>query len=100
MNGQIKTNKSVFTLPNMLNLGAAEELRENFIQQLVVGTDINIDASNVDTITTPCLQVLISAGRSFEEVGNKVSIQNPTVAVVAAFEDLGLIEYFEKWSMK
>lgn len=95
-----KTTDNTFILPNVLSLGAAEQLRESFVQRLVVGSDIIVDASNVDAITTPCLQVIISAGNTFEEAGCNLSIGNPSPAFTNAFNDLGFSELFEKWSVK
>ncbi len=89
---------AVITLPSVLNLGVAEELREKFMQTLVVDSDITLDASDVSTLTTPCLQVLVSAGRTVEEGGNSFSINNPSDAVKEAFDDLGLTDIFSKWS--
>ncbi len=89
-----------FALPNILSLGTAEDLREKFLQNLVVGSDIKVDAGNVDAITTPCLQVIISANNSFEEAGCHLSIENPSDAFIAAFNDLGFGEFIEKWSIK
>ncbi len=87
-------------LPSILSLGAAEELRENLVQRLVVGEDLIIDASNVDAITTPCLQVIISAGNTIEADGNNLAIQNPSHAFENAFNDLGLSHIFNNWSAK
>jgi len=98
MEHQKSTPVTQITLPGVLNLGIAEDLREKFIESLIVGNDITLDASNVETITTPCLQVLISAGQSIENAGNTLSIQNSSKAFIAALEDLGLNDIFDKWS--
>ena len=100
MGPQISTSDTLIALPGVLNLGTAEELREKFMQCLVVGTDITLDASDVETITTPCLQVLISAGRTLESGGNILSIKNSSKAFTAALCDLGLTDIFDKWSKR
>lgn len=89
-----------FALPNILSLGTAEELREKFLQNLVMGSDIQVNAQNVDAITTPCLQVIIAAGNSFEEAGCQLSIENPSDVFVTAFNDLGFGDLIEKWRIK
>ncbi|MBL4908100.1 MAG: STAS domain-containing protein [Sneathiella sp.] len=91
---------SKFTLPTILSLSAAEELREKFLERLVVGSDLKVDASEVNAITTPCLQVIISAGNSFEESGFRLSIENPSHPVIDAFNDLGFSDLINKWSSK
>lgn len=100
MNSKNTSTEEKFILPDVLSLGAAELLRENFVQRLVVGSDLTIDASQVDAITTPCMQVIISAGNSFEEAGCQVTIEDPSPAFIQAFSDLGFNDFFEKWSVK
>ncbi|MBE7637709.1 STAS domain-containing protein [Sneathiella sp. P13V-1] len=85
-------------LPEILNLGVAEELREQFVGTIVPHDDLTIDAGKVETITTPCLQVLIAAGLFVENDGGSVRITNPTEPFTLAFLDLGLNDIFEKWS--
>ncbi|MCG8493962.1 MAG: STAS domain-containing protein [Sneathiellales bacterium] len=85
-------------LPAVLNLGVAEDLREKLMQTLVVESDLVLDASEVTNLTTPCLQVLISAGRTVEENGNSFSLMNASEPVKDAFADLGLMDIFNTWS--
>ncbi|MEH6476535.1 MAG: STAS domain-containing protein [Sneathiella sp.] len=92
-----ETSGAMVPLPHILNLSVAEELREKFLQHLPLGTDLELDASQVETITTPCIQVIVAAGISIEDVGNKLTIHNPSTAFSDAFSDLGLTEYFDNW---
>ncbi len=92
------TPENTVPLPNILNLSIAEDLRETFVQQMIADTDLVLDASAVDTITTPCMQVIVAAGKSLEENGNALSILNSSPAFAAAIDDLGLTDLFDKWS--
>ena len=85
-------------LPVILNLGVAEELREEFLSAIVPQSNLNIDAGKVETITTPCLQVLIAAGQFVEQDGGTVRISNPSTPFTQSFQDLGLNDIFDKWS--
>ncbi|OUR76548.1 hypothetical protein A9Q83_14085 [Alphaproteobacteria bacterium 46_93_T64] len=93
------TAGTIVSLPNILNLSVAEELKEKFLQQIPVKGDLELDADHVETITTPCIQVIISAGLSVEDSGNKLAIHNPSQAFSDAFRDLGLIDLLEKWKV-
>lgn len=93
-------NEDMFELPNILNLSVAEDLREIFIESVSTDSDLLINAENVETITTPCMQVLIAAGRTLEEKDHKLQIHSPSPAFIAAFNDLGFNEFIEKWSIK
>jgi chemotaxis protein CheX len=91
------TNATI-SLPGILNLGMAESLREEFIQCLAANSEIIIDAQKVDNITTPCLQIIIAAGRSMEESESCLILKNPSTAFTDAFRDLGLTNFIEEWS--
>ena len=95
-----ETSDTQVSLPPILNLSVAEELREKFLQHIPLGSDLELDASQVETITTPCVQVIVAAGISIEDVGNKLAIHNPSTAFSDAFSDLGLNEYFAKWRIQ
>lgn len=92
------TTENIVPLPNILNLSISEDLRETFVQHLTAEPNLVLDASAVDTITTPCMQVIVAAGKSLEESGNALSILNSSPAFTAAIDDLGLTDLFDKWS--
>lgn len=98
MSSQVQKEGKTISLPSVLNLGVAESLREQFVEQSIQETSIVIDASEVETITTPCIQVLLAADRAMEEAGGSLTLKLSSPAFQAAFQDLGLNVIFEKWS--
>ena len=52
--------------------------------------EINIDAGRVDRISTPCVQVILSAVRSAGDHQVPAHMTDTSDAVQAAFSDLGL----------
>ena len=77
-------NDTLLKLPEVLDLTAAEGFLESMRRQ--ANGALCLDASEVRTITLPCVQIVLAAARSREST----SIQNPSVAFVSAFEDLGI----------
>ena len=73
-------------LPAVLDLAAAESLRDLLLQRIGDRSPLHVDASGVDTLTLPCVQVLLAAGQ--HRAG--ISIENPSMAFISAFADLGL----------
>lgn len=73
-------------LPEVLDLAAAEGFLELMRQRLQSGRPECIDASNVETLTLPCIQIIMAAARGYD----RISIKNPSNAFVSAFEDLGI----------
>jgi two-component system chemotaxis response regulator CheY len=72
-------------LPTVLDLAAAERFLDTMCRQMPAQAQMHIDASDVETLTLPCVQILLAAMQ-----GGQVSIENPSSAFVSAFEDLGL----------
>lgn len=90
-----------------LKLAASMDIRaaEPLLQSLkeVIGMDaqpIVIDASAVDRLSTPCVQVLISGLQQMEASGIPFTIKSPTDSFVTAFDDLGLFSYLMKWPVQ
>jgi two-component system chemotaxis response regulator CheY len=74
------------TLPAILDLGAAEDFLASMRQRLQDGGPLAIDASDSETLTYPCIQILLAAMNTYDGV----SIVKPSRAFVSAFEDLSL----------
>jgi two-component system chemotaxis response regulator CheY len=72
-------------LPTVLDLAAAERFLDTMCRQMPTEGQMHMDASEVETLTLPCIQILLAAVQ-----GGQVSIQNPSPAVISAFADLGL----------
>ncbi len=85
MHTSIPTTAASFKLPAALDLAAAEDLLAA-MRGLQSEPGARIDASAVETLTLPCVQVLLAARRSCPHM----SIENPSAAFVSAVEDLGL----------
>lgn len=72
-------------LPAVLDLAAAEEFLDTMCRQMPAEGEMHLDASGVEVLTLPCIQILLSALR-----GGQVAISAPSPAFISAFEDLGL----------
>jgi two-component system, chemotaxis family, chemotaxis protein CheY len=84
MHGSMNTAR--LKLQPVLDLGAAEEFLGALRGHLETAPRLVLDASAVETLTLPCVQIILSARRSHGEV----FVENPSVAFIAAFADLGL----------
>jgi two-component system, chemotaxis family, chemotaxis protein CheY len=72
-------------LPTVLDLAAAEGLLDTMCRQMPAEGLMHVDASDVETLTLPCVQILLSALQ-----GGQIAIENASSAFVSAFRDLGL----------
>jgi two-component system chemotaxis response regulator CheY len=82
MNGSAQ---EVMRLPGALDLAAAEGFLETIRQCLQRDQVLRLDASDVETLTLPCVQIIMAAVAAYD-----VSITNPSVAFSSAFRDLAL----------
>lgn len=73
-------------LPTVLDLASANDLLAVLRERLASGSPLHLDASGVETLTLPCIQIILAAIRTYDVV----SIDNPSAAFVSAFSDLGL----------
>ncbi|MEH6404579.1 MAG: STAS domain-containing protein [Sneathiella sp.] len=88
----------IIKLDPILDLNMAAALHSNFSKALDEERPISVDTADVEKITTPCLQIMISAGLSSEAAGNSFSFNDPSEALSNAFHDLGLHSFLNRWS--
>ena len=81
-----EANKMGMVLPAILDLAAAEGLRKSFLQAVPEDRPLRVDASAVETLTMPCIQVLLAA----LTYRGGIAVENPSAEFASAFEDLGL----------
>ena len=89
-------SKDVFALPAILDITKAQELHGHMVDRLNVGPVV-VDASAVDRVSTPCIQVLLAAARSADGAGTSFRIADASEALRAALVDLGLQAEFKNW---
>lgn len=59
----------MITLPAILDLTEAAALKSGILAALPLGGGLEVDASQVQRVTSPCLQILASAARDFARAG-------------------------------
>jgi len=72
-------------LPKVLDLAAAISLHEMILREVHTAGGVRLDASDVEVLTLPCIQILVAAKRDAH-----VWIDQPSDAFICAFADLGL----------
>ena len=75
-------------LADVLDAPAAGPLLESLLA--VRGADAAVDAAAVTRASTPCLQVLLAAAKTWAAEGHAFRIVNPSAAFVEAYSLLGL----------
>lgn len=83
-------------LPQVLDLTQAQNLRDSMAARLSEGALV-LDASAVERMSTPCMQVLLAAGRAADLAGSPFQIINVSDVFRTALADLGLQAEFKNW---
>lgn len=73
-------------LPAVLDMSAAEGLLATLLQAVEAGEPLTLDASAVETLTMPCVQIILAAKRG----DDRLTVEAPSEAFLSAFADLGL----------
>lgn len=81
----------------VLDISKAADLRDLLADALAKHQAISIDASAVERITSPCVQVLLSTAMLLEKNSLPFYL-NPSEAMQEAFSLLGLSTTLEQWS--
>jgi two-component system chemotaxis response regulator CheY len=84
MSTQAQTVSS-YVLPPVLDFAAAEAFQASLIEKLQAAPSLHLEASAVETLTTPCIQLILAAAKS-----HHLTIGNPSAEFDSAFADLGL----------
>jgi chemotaxis protein CheX len=83
-------------LQQTLDLTQAQALQQS-LMALLGGGAVVLDASAVERMSTPCLQVLLATGRAAEAANSPFQIVNASDVFMAAIADLGLQPQFTNW---
>jgi len=83
---QTDQDNAQLKLPTVLDLNAAEEFLATLRQHLQGEGPLRLEASAVETLTLPCIQILVAAMRDH----GQISIVRPSAEFAYAFRDLGL----------
>ncbi len=85
MQAEDNSVSETLTLPAVLDLRAAADFLRT-MQEKSKAQRVLIDASGVETLTFPCVQIILAAVRDHAAI----SIERPSIAFASAFHDLGL----------
>lgn len=83
------------TLPPTMDITTVQLWHDNLQQY---SNNISINASAVEKITSPAIQLLVSLYKNIEQSGNHLWIEQQSSAFTEAFRDFGLIALLQKWS--
>jgi anti-anti-sigma regulatory factor len=87
---------AVIALPSRLDLAFANDLLTGILTRS--GDPIlTLDGSDVDYAATPCVQILLAAGRKRDATNCSLVIRHASDAFRRAIDDFGLQPDFSKW---
>jgi anti-anti-sigma regulatory factor len=91
------TNADVLALPAILDLTAAQTLKE-ILGEATLSRAVVLNGVGVERVGTPAVQVLLAAAQSAAAEGHAFALTQPSDVLRSAFHDLGLTSTLARWS--
>lgn len=89
-----------FTLPSTISIDNIESLTRDILALNIENGDrLTLNASLVEVITSPGVQLLIALDKTLTNKCGKLIVSQPKDAMMATFKSLGLENYLTKWSV-
>lgn len=80
--------ENMIELPPVLDLRAAKPLADQLLS--LRGNSVKLDASKVEKIGGQCIQVFLSAAKTWEADCSDIEVVSPSPAFLAGLQTLGL----------
>jgi len=83
------------TLPTIMDIGVCANLQTAMMEQASIGGMLDVDASGIERISTPGVQLLLCAIRNVASDSAHVTLASASPVLLQAVEDLGLTSHFQ-----
>lgn len=88
-----KSDVQGYALPASFTIDNAETVSNELVRLLQAGTVSTLDASKVEILTTPGIQLLVSLAQTLTQRGEALTVLHPSAAFAEAFKAAGLETY-------
>lgn len=88
---------SALNVPEVVDIKNVEAFLSSVRDAMANSNDIELDCSKVERMTTPGIQVILSAAKTAVEKGGKITLKDPSENMTVIFNDLGLSEQLQEW---
>ena len=89
---------SVVKLAPIMEMAASEEFLDVVRSCVVASDEVHFDASMVERLSTPCIQVIVACAMQMEKQGKNFRVVQPSQAFERGMGELGFKEYLDNWS--
>jgi anti-anti-sigma regulatory factor len=92
----MQQNEISWMLPAIADLAQAAQDSQPLQEALTHAAPVILAAGSVERMTTPYMQLLLSACKAAGVSGQRLLLENPSTAVGEAFAALGLAEHYRE----
>lgn len=96
LNAENAADEDIFLLPAQMDITSIAQI-SNDITSMYTGNNITFDASKVERITTPGVQLLLATSGTAKARGGKVLVQEPSEAFTNIISELGFSNQLKEW---
>jgi len=100
LQSEIVDDTCLITLPRVLDIPAAAELRETVLDLVVSGMTVTLKSDGVEQVTTPGVQVLMAVAAHIDFQKAKLTVAGPSDVLIDSFSDLGLFSQLMAWNVQ
>ncbi|PIR39292.1 MAG: hypothetical protein COV35_01895 [Alphaproteobacteria bacterium CG11_big_fil_rev_8_21_14_0_20_39_49] len=90
-------NSKLLSLPSVLDIRSASSFYDEIKPLSEAGTNLKVNAKDVEKITTPAIQILLASASTVCKKKGSFKIENPSSEMTNAFLVMGLESQFNKW---
>ncbi|MDV7338689.1 STAS domain-containing protein [Terasakiella sp. A23] len=94
---KVENDQVVLKLQPILDMAVADDFLESLKSCLSKHKNLTLDSSDVERVSTPCIQVLLAAGFKVEKAGGRFSIENVTSVFERGMTELGVSDCLNNW---
>lgn len=96
----IDDNICRITLPRVLDIPAAAELREAVLEAVEPEMTVTLQSDAVEKVTTPGIQMLMAVASFVERRKAKFTVTKPSDELIDGFGELGLFPQLMAWNVE
>ena len=88
------------TLPRVLDIPAAADLRDIVLETVEAGMTVAIQSDAVKQVTTPGIQTLMAVATFVERKKARFTMAKPSDELIDGFSELGLFPQLMAWNVE
>jgi chemotaxis protein CheX len=88
----------IIGLVSILDMSVADDFLSQMREGVAGHKNLSLNAQNVERLSTPCVQIMLSAAAEIENKGGRFTVENISKGFERSMRELGLSDHLKNWS--